>query len=135
MSLSLRVVSRSGRELATLQLPNDATVKDLKQAFYKKCQLQTTRHELSAHALNALADSSSHQCVRVFRRSSQTLSVQAVLHHRTRSAHSTHTAAFLLCHPNIHSVLTLLPVLQPLLFHCYVLHQTRTAWWCPVTSC
>jgi len=38
MSLSLRVVSRSGRELATLQLPSDASVKDLKQAFYKKCQ-------------------------------------------------------------------------------------------------
>ena len=38
MSFSLRVVSRSGRELATLQLPSDATVKDLKQAFHKKCQ-------------------------------------------------------------------------------------------------
>ena len=43
MTLDLRVVSRSGRELATLQLPESATVKDLKQAFYTKCQLTSSR--------------------------------------------------------------------------------------------
>lgn len=37
MSFQLKVKSRTGRDLNTLSLPENATLKDIKEAFHKKC--------------------------------------------------------------------------------------------------